>query len=149
MKITCLHCGLTVTSYLLTKDEALAEISTKFSSHLGEAHPDEQQKLIDSVNAISTISVWLVMVAKHTTLLALPMEKTFNDPVMEQFDLVMDQIQEIMGVEEVEKPEELGDGTTKFVPKKVVEFKNKDIKKINDSVEETVIFPPINLPPTA
>jgi hypothetical protein len=143
MKITCLHCGLTVTSYLLTKDEALAEISTKFSSHLGEAHPDEQQKLIDSVNAISTISVWLVMVAKHTTLLALPMEKTFNDPVMEQFDLVMDQIQEIMGVEEVETKD--SESIVKPIIKKVVEFKGKEQNK----VEETVIFPSIDLPPTA
>lgn len=148
MKITCIHCGHTCQSFIINREEALAEISKDFAAHL-EKHPTSHQEWMNDVNSINMIVVWLLMISKHTTLLSLPLEKTIDDPVKKQFDMVMEKVEEILGIEDVEV-DNINPTKAYVREKKIIQMnKNNPITEENKPKPEEVEFPSIGLPPSA
>jgi len=160
MKLTCVHCGHTCISYLLNKEEALANVSKDFASHL-ESHPTSHQEWLSDINSINMIVIWLLMISKHTTIVSLPPEQTINDPVKVQFDSVVEKVMEILGIEGVDLDESEGmiiNPITKHKftqhikrKKKVIQMAVSEPTKPETEIkpEESIELPSIDLPPSA
>lgn len=99
MQITCAHCAITFTTNHLDHDKGLADLSNQFSTHFNKHHVAEAKQMALDLRNLNMLSVWLVLMAKHTTLLDQSVDEQIKDPIMDKFTEVVDQIEDCLGIE--------------------------------------------------
>lgn len=103
MQLTCKHCGYISKSLSVIKDSAIADVMLDFSKHMtqqhtgkkGEGKPFEQWML--DCQMLASVGPTVILVAKHSTLLDVELDT--DDYIQEKFSLLVDQIQDNLGVE--------------------------------------------------
>src|SRR5579871_1938971 len=96
--LTCKHCLTSFTSLDLDPEKSLAEVSSSFNQHLKSIHPQQSALFIKAVDEAKLLSVWLILIANHTTLMDQE-PSADNQLVFDQVDNVIEQIGERLGVD--------------------------------------------------
>ena len=103
MQLICKHCGHVSKSLVVVKDIALAEVMTDFTKHLMSQHNKKGgnnspfMQFCQDGTMLASVGPTIILLAKHTNLLDLPLGE--EDYIQEKFSAMIDQVEEMLGVE--------------------------------------------------
>lgn len=109
MTLKCIHCNFQAKSLLINREQAIGEITTQITKHLIKQHPQENQRLLQILSALSAPLLWLITLCRGTSFLEDDTEIPGNDILTKAFETQMANVAKLVGIPEEDKDDEEGD----------------------------------------
>lgn len=107
MTLQCLHCKYRATSIKEDNEKALTEIVEFLTKHLTKNHAAEHKKMLNDVTTASSLSIFLVLVFKHSTFLNEDNLDSLGEYIDDKIEEGCEALREAVGMPENDEDDEL------------------------------------------
>lgn len=146
MTLQCLHCKYRATSIKEDNEKALTEIVEFLTKHLTKNHAAEHKKMLNDVTTASSLSIFLVLVFKHSTFLNEDNLDLLGEYIDEKIEEGCDALREAVGMPEAndeDDDDEFGDEDEeeetlpiKVTQQEIEDYPGKELEERKREIEE-------------